>query len=109
MQPYFHKELGTEIRSISGYLSYLEENRLSLRGREVLYLVGIGIFDSSCCGPGGCQFIEIAGYIMFWKSERDQRGNFISQIDPIDSEEDLMEIEAELKKLYPLFQMSSSK
>jgi hypothetical protein len=109
MQSYFHKELGTEIRSISGYLSYLEENRLSFQGRDVLYLVDIGIFDSSCCGPGGCQFIEITGYITSWKRERDRRGNFISQIDPIDSEEDQKEIKAELTKLYPSSQMSFSK
>ena len=101
MQSYTHKELGTEIRSISGYLTYLEENRLSFRGGDVLYTVGIGIIDNSCCGTGGCQFIEVPGYIMSWKTEINQRGNVISQVDPIGSEEDKKDIQAELDILYP--------
>jgi hypothetical protein len=101
MQSYTHKELGTEIRSISGYLTYLEERRLSFRGRDVLYIVGIGIIDNSCCGVGGCQFIEVPGYIMSWKNAVSQAGNVMSQVEPIGSEEDKKDIKAELEILYP--------
>jgi hypothetical protein len=101
MQSYTHKELGTEIRSISGYLTYLEENRLSFRGGDVLYTVGIGIIDNSCCGAGGCQFIEVSGYIISWKAAVSRDGKVISLFNPIGSEEEKKDIQAELDILYP--------
>ena len=108
MQLYTHKELGAEIISISGHFTYLEEKRLCFRGRDVLYTVGIGIIDHSCCGAGGCRFIEVPGYIVSWKTEISQNGNLISQIDPIGNEEDKKDIKAELEKLYPHSQIRFS-
>jgi hypothetical protein len=54
MEEYIHEDMNEEIRSISGYYQYLEEGTLSFNGRDVLYLVGVGVVDNSCCGRALC-------------------------------------------------------
>lgn len=103
---YLHKDTGTEERIISGYYSYLEENRLSIPGRDMLYVVGIGIVDNSCCGIGGCLFIEVLGYVVSWKSDVDREGGSVSLVDPINTDEEKEKIRKALLVLYPQAQVN---
>ena len=106
MKQYIHKEIGIEVRAISGYYSYVEELRLDFRGRQVLSAVGIGVVDNSCCGVGGCYFIEVPGYVIPGERRTDANGNLVSEVDPIENEEDRKAIKAELNKLYPNTQVN---
>lgn len=108
MQTYIHKETEKEIKSISGYLIYLEERRLIYRGRDVLCVVGVGIVDNSCCGVGGCGFIDVAGYVVSWQSSTDEAGHLISKVDPIMSDEERSDIASVLGKLYSHVQINFS-
>ena len=49
IRDYTH-EVGKEVRSISGGYTLEREERISMKGKEVLYVVGNGCADSSCCG-----------------------------------------------------------
>jgi hypothetical protein len=98
--------MGIEIRSISGYYTYLEEIRLSFGGREVLCTIGVGIVDNSCCGQGGCYFIEVPGYIASWKNSIDETGHAISNVIPAEDKEEREQIKTELQKLYPHTQVN---
>lgn len=106
IQTYIHKEIGMEIKTISGYLTYLEEKWLNYSGRDVLLAVGVGIVDNSCCGVGGCGFIEVAGYIVSWQKCADEKGRLISKVSPITSEKEKKEITRLLEKLYPHIQIN---
>lgn len=106
MQSYTHKDIGQEIKAISGYFTYLEEKQLVFRGRDVLYALGVGIVDNSCCGVGGCLFIEVPGYIVSWKSGVNQEGHWISRVDPIAGEEERNGIRKALQEFYPQAQVS---
>jgi len=53
IREYTH-ELNKEIRSISGGYELEMEGELEIYGKEVLYVVGNAVVDSSCCGMGGC-------------------------------------------------------
>ncbi len=108
MQFYIHKETGKEIKTISGYLTYLEERRLNYQGRDVLCVVGVGIVDNSCCGAGGCSFVNVAGYVLSWQSGTDEAGHPISKVDPIMSETEKRDIASVLGKLYPHVQVNFS-
>jgi hypothetical protein len=108
MQSYIHKETGKEIITISGFLTYFEEQRLSYGGRDILCAVGVGIIDNSCCGTGGCGFIDVVGYIVSWQSGSDEDGRLISKVDPIMSEKEKKDITTILEKLYPHFQINFS-
>lgn len=108
MPSYVHKDMGMEIRTISGFFTYLEECRLDFRGREVLYVMGVGVIDNSCCGVGGCSFIEVPGYIVAWKNNVDRAGQFISIIELVESDEEKDEIKKALNKHYPHSQVNFS-
>lgn len=105
MEPYVHKEIGREIRSISGYFVYLEEGRVEFRHRELLYAVGVGVVDNSCCGVGGCLFVEVPGYVVSWKSGVDGEGTAITMVEPVD-EGDREDIRALLRSLHPHSQIN---
>jgi hypothetical protein len=101
MHLYIHKDVGKERKTISGYYTYIEEKQMNIQGRDVLYAVGVGIVDNSCCGVGGCLFIEIPGYIVAWKSDVDEEGHSISCIDSIELEEEKNRIKQAIHELYP--------
>jgi hypothetical protein len=108
MQTYLHKDIGEEIKAISGYFTYLEEERLAFRGREVLYAVGVGVVDNSCCGVGGCLFIEVPGYVVSWKNDVDREGRWISCIDPIEKDDEKEGIRRALQEFHPRAQVNFS-
>ncbi len=83
---YVHQELNREITAIGGRYALVKEVRLPFRGREVLYLVGYGVVDTSCCGTGGCAYALVEGFILEWKSKTNEDGLAVSQVEPIRDE-----------------------
>jgi len=106
MKEYIHEDLSEEVRSISGYYLYLEEGTLSFKGRDVLYLAGVGVVDNSCCGAGGVPFVRIPGYVVSWKDKKDEAGHAISTVEPITQETDRKEISRLLDSKYPYSQIN---
>jgi hypothetical protein len=92
---YVHPPLHREVESIAGSYILVREGRLAVEGREVLYLLGYGVFDSTCCGVGGCAYALVPGSVVAWHiGERE--GRPVSVVEPI--EESLRRsIEAELR------------
>ena len=64
----------------------MKEARLPLQGREVLYVVGYAVIDTSCCGIGGCAYALVPGFIMDWRYKRNEDGLTVSQVEPIHDE-----------------------
>ncbi|MGD2125688.1 MAG: hypothetical protein PVG99_06380 [Desulfobacteraceae bacterium] len=83
IRDYVHETLDEEVEAIGGYYLFNKEVRLPFKHREVLYLVGFAIVDRSCCGPGGCGFALVPGYVVSWKSRIDDNGKPVSQVKPI--------------------------
>jgi hypothetical protein len=106
MKVYKHKEIGNEVRFISGYYTFEDEIQVNFGNRKVLCAVGIGVVDNACCGTGGCYFVEVPGYIVSWKNATDDNGRFTSQVEPIETGEAREAIKAELHQLYPLAQIN---
>ena len=71
---YTHFGLNEEHTSITGHYVVTSEVRLPFHGREVLYLTGYSVVDSSCCGVGGCGYALIQGYILNWKERKNADG-----------------------------------
>jgi len=80
---YPHAPLGTEVRAAAGYYLLEEEKRISFHGREVLYARGYVAVESSCCGTGGCAFVVVPGYVLGWRTGRNDKGEPVSQVQPI--------------------------
>lgn len=96
-RPYPHDELNTEIDAIAGHYVITAEHRVEYGGRDLLYLVGYGIVDTSCCGTGGCGYAVVPGFVVSWKDRTDDRDRPVSQVEPVRDEEQRREIERWIK------------
>ena len=80
---FIHPLLDEEVKFISGFYVPTKEVRLPYGNREILYLLGYGEVDNSCCTAGGCGYVRVSGYIIEWKFKTDENHNTISLIEPI--------------------------
>ncbi len=90
---FIHPKIGEEIGSISGHYSFLREEVIVHRGRELLYHTGYAVADSACCGTGACVFCRVAGFI----SKRLPGDAPRTEVDPITGAAERREIEDILK------------
>jgi hypothetical protein len=105
MPEYMHQEPGTEVRFIAGHYTIVEEGRLTYCGREVLYVVGIAVVGSNCCGVQGCRFVNIPGYIGAWKRRLSDGVTPMSVVEPIEDGNEQLEIREMLELRFPYSQI----
>jgi len=89
---HIHQPLDEEITAIGGSYRLVKEVRLELDGRELLYIVGHGVFDTTCCGAGGCAYALVPGFVLEWKTATNQDGLAVSKVEAIDSDSARREI-----------------
>ena len=80
---YSHPELNMQITAIGGSYILIQEVQLPFEGETILYLIGSAIFDTTCCGVGGCAYAQVPGIIRKWKFKTDSGGQPVSMISPI--------------------------
>ncbi len=83
---YTHLELNKDISCVTGFYTPQKEVRLKNNDREVLYVVGRAVIESSCCGVGNWGYALVPGYIVSWQNERNAAGLPISEVEPISDE-----------------------
>ena len=86
MNEYTHLKLNEDIICIAGYYTPLKEVRLKYNNREVLYVMGQAVIESSCCGTGSWGYVLVPGYIVNWQSKKNEAGLPVSEIEPISDE-----------------------
>lgn len=89
---YTHQVLGRETEAISGSYTLEKEAQFPYKGRNLYYYTGFSVVDTSCCGPGGCGFALVIGYIINWKNGKNDNGAFLSDIEPVTDDADRQEI-----------------
>lgn len=80
---YTHLPLNQEVRSISGGYILEKEARIRMDGLEVLYVTGMGVIDSACCGTGGARYALVPGILREWHARTDPEGNAVSLVSRI--------------------------
>jgi len=83
---YTHLELNEDITCIAGFYTPQKEVRLKYNNREVLYVTGQAVIESSCCGTGNWGYVLVPGYIVNWQNERNDTGLPVSEVEPISDE-----------------------
>jgi hypothetical protein len=83
LQDFSHPELNVQVTAIGGSYFMLKEDRLHFNDEEILYLVGTAIFDTTCCGTGGCAYALVPGLIRKWHYKTDANSHPVSQVKPI--------------------------
>jgi hypothetical protein len=80
---YTHLPVGQDVTCIAGYYTPRREVRLKYNSREVLYVVGQAVIDSSCCGLGTWGYILVPGYIVNWHKRTNADGLPVTEVEPI--------------------------
>lgn len=80
---YVHQPAAEEYQGLAGYYIPRKECRLAFQGREVLYITGRAVLESSCCGSGEWDYVLVPGFISQWHYRRNQAGIPVSLIEPI--------------------------
>jgi hypothetical protein len=83
LQDFSHPELNEQVTAIGGSYFLLKEVRLPFEGEELLYLIGAAIFDTTCCGTGGCAYALVPGFVRQWRYRVDANGRPVSQVSPV--------------------------
>lgn len=80
---YTHYQLGKDVSiGIAGFYTPYKEVRLDYHGREVLYMVGKAVLESSCCGTGSWLYSVVPGYVVRWHAS-EENGMPVSEVEPI--------------------------
>jgi len=80
---YTHQELNRDVNCIAGFYTPQKEVRLKYNNREVLYIVGQSMIESSCCGIGSWGYAIVPGYIFNWQNKTSEAGLPVSEVEPI--------------------------
>jgi hypothetical protein len=102
---FVHPRLNHQITAIGGSYVLLKEDRLTLDGEEILFLTGVAVFDSTCCGSGGCSYALVPGFVRKWKYKTDNDGNPVSLVEPAPDDSSREKIKAMILKQEPVYQV----
>ncbi len=106
MYEYTHTPPGEEVRALAGSYWKTEEGRLSFRGREILYFIGVTSEICGCCGScPSFQYIKVPGYVKDWQYCTNEGGLPVSTIEPIRNEEEQREIAKLLQEKHHISQV----
>ncbi len=83
LRDYPHPQLDSEVTAIGGHYIVTKEDRLSFQGEDVLYSVGKGIVDRTCCGFGAFCFASVAGFVRQWQYRRNDDDQPVSRVEPV--------------------------
>ncbi len=103
MEKYLHPELNRPVEFFSGTYVFIEEGKVNHQGKEVLFFIGFAGVEASCCGRGGCAFINVPGYLHAWRINFSKSGRPVSEIERITDEGSQKEIRQILREKYPIF------
>ena len=103
-----HHELDQQVTSIGGHYVLTKEVRLPFQGRELLYLTGYALFDTTCCGEGGCGYALVPGFIHDWKYKITEGGRPVSRAEPIRDKTVQQEVRRLIEKHEMVSQVSFS-
>ncbi len=91
---FIHPELHREVTAIGGRYVWVKEERLPFGERQLLYLVGYAVLDTTCCGVGGFACALVPGFVVEWKSTLSADGRPVSRVEVIRDEA----LEAEIRR-----------
>ena len=87
MKEYLHPQPGLEIEAAGGHYVLTREARIEIGNRTVLYFIGHGVFDTTCCGAGGCGYALVPGTLIDYAHRRADDGRPVSLVIPLDDPE----------------------
>ena len=78
-----HPELNEPVIAIGGSYVMTAEHKIDCPGGQLLAFSGHAVFDTTCCGAGGCAYALVAGFIDSYRCRKDAAGRWLSKVRPI--------------------------
>ena len=91
IQQYIHQSV-SETESIDDWEEMVREKKIEFSDKELLYVIGSYAAASTGCNCGSPFYISVPGYISSWKSSKDDKGRWITEVEPITDERSKDEI-----------------
>jgi hypothetical protein len=86
---YTHPELGEDVQGRAGFYTPVEEFTMPYKGREVLYVLGMGRLERPCCGGACCfGYIQVPGFLVHKHRWGHGTRTPVSEVEIIENEED---------------------
>ncbi|MCG6911129.1 MAG: hypothetical protein LJE94_13520 [Deltaproteobacteria bacterium] len=102
---FVHPELNRSVKAIGGEYLFAKEAVLPFEGRDVLYLVGCALFDTTCCGAGGVCYARVAGFIQQFQYKTDESGRPVSLVVPVADRHEQQKIRRAISRCEPVQQV----
>jgi hypothetical protein len=102
---FVHPRLNEQVTAIGGKYILIKEDRVALEGEDILFLTGVAVFDTTCCGSGGCSYAVVPGFVRKWKHQTDDNGNPVSLVEPVTGETLREKIRSMILKKEPVYQV----
>ena len=84
---YVHLPLNEDVLAFAGYYTPEQEVRLPFHGREVLYVTGHIVVESTCqgdtCSPQNYWYGLVPGYVVRWQYRQNESGLPVSEVETI--------------------------
>jgi hypothetical protein len=80
---FVHPELNQPVTAIGGNYVITSEDTIRYGGGELLTFAGHAVFDTTCCGAGGCAYTLVAGFIDSYRCGKDASGRWLSRVKPV--------------------------
>jgi len=83
IQTYPHPVLNDPVTAIGGTYVITGEQKIGYQGEQLLVFSGHAVFDTTCCGAGGCAYALVTGFIDSYRRGKDDAGRWLSRVRPI--------------------------
>ena len=83
VKSFTHPELNRPVTAIGGNYVITGEQKISYGDGQLLVFSGHAVFDTSCCGAGGCAYSLVPGFIESYRCGKDAAGRWFSRVRPI--------------------------
>ena len=78
-----HPTLDDPVTAIGGHYVMTGEQQIEYQDERLLVFTGHAIFDTTCCGLGGCAYVLVAGFLKGYRCARDDAGRWMSKVRPV--------------------------
>jgi hypothetical protein len=85
---YAHLPLNKDVEAFAGYYTPEKEVRMTFNGRELFYVTGHVVVETTCgpnnsCATANYWYATVPGYIVRWQSEKNREGLPVTEVEII--------------------------
>ncbi len=84
IKTYTHPVLNDPVTAIGGTYVITGEQKIGYQDEQSLVFSGHAVFDTTCCGAGGCAYALVPGFVDSYRCGKDDAGRWLSRVRPIE-------------------------